>query len=85
MENGIIPLALSKEAENLFAEVIVSNTLMQNYKQLTNISVNQKIAGRPVYVLQNNQCTSAYVIGKKQAFIDPTYFEAATGEKLDVK
>ena len=55
-----------------------------NKIDLKNLDANSNIAYRQVYLYQDNEVIPAWVFGTEDAFFEPVYIDAITGDRLEV-
>lgn len=79
----IVPVAQSMTMNSV--KTLSENEAIEKYcnkVNLKNWDINSNISYRQVYLYQDNEVIPAWVFGTEDAFFEPVYINAITGEKL---
>ena len=84
---NIVPVSQTKGLNSDCEKLLSKNEAIKKYcnkVSVENVDVHKNVCYRQVYVYQNDTLTPAWVFGTEDAFFEPTYINALTGETLHI-
>lgn len=82
---NIVPAAQTTTMKGPCVKTLSENEAIEKYcgeVNLKNLDVSSSISYRQVYLYQDNEVIPAWVFGTEDAFFEPVYINAITGDKL---
>lgn len=82
---NIVPAAQTTTMKGPCVKTLSEDEAIEKYcgeVNLKNLDVSSSISYRQVYLYQDNEVIPAWVFGTEDAFFEPVYINAITGDKL---